>query len=202
MDGRLGVMNDFDINWIESNKLSGSKEIQELYEKKLGSDIIQRIKIENRTQQKTGYDIELHLADGRILTIEEKFRKSFYPDILLEIKHINGNNKIGWLYTSEAEILAYFQHYKKGYNLTLWKLKELALWSRSDQFFRLLDGKVIKEIWSNTVRSGEKWRTKNYTVSFRILRNKPFCYRNKEYEKNKNTLPLDFFKGEKDKNDP
>jgi len=202
MDGRLGVMNDFDVNWIESDKLSDSKEIQELYEKKLGSKIIQRIKIKDRKQQRAGYDIELHLEDGRILTIEEKFRKSFYPDILLEIKHINGNNKIGWLYKSEAEILAYFQPYKKGYNLTLWKLKDFALWSRSDQFLRLLEGKAIKEIWSKTVRSGETWRTQNYAVSFRILRNCSFEYRNTEYEKNKNNLPLDFFKGEKDKNDP
>jgi len=195
-------MNDFDSNWVESDKLSDSKEIQELYEKKLGSKIIKRIKIKDREQQKAGFDIILYLKDGRILTIEEKFRKTFYPDILLEIKHVNGNNKIGWLYTSAAEILAYFQPYKKGYNLTLWKLKDFTIWSRSDQFLHLVKEEVIKEVWSKTVRSGKKWRTQNYAVSFRILRNKSFSYINSEYEKNKNNLPLDFFKGEKDNNDP
>lgn len=184
----------------ESNRLSDSEEIKKLYEIKLKSKIIKRIKIEDRKQQKKGYDIILELDDGKILTIEEKFRKTFYPDILLEIRHTNGANKIGWLYLSEAEILAYFQLIKKDYSLTLWKLKDLAYWSKTKNFFELVNEEKIKEHWSSSHKNNNSWRTMNYSVPFYILKDKKFEYRHKEYEKIKNILPLDFY--DKDKKYP
>ena len=192
-------VNNFENNLDNSNKLSNTKKIKELYEKKLNSKIIKRIEITNKKSQKKGYDLEIHLADGRILTIEEKFRNIFYPDLLLEIKSIfNGESKLGWLYKSEAEILAYFQPYKQGYNLTLWKLKELAKWTKSEQFINLVKCGVVIEKWSpSNNNTGDEWWTQNYAVSFRILRNKDFSYRNKTYEKTKKDLPIEFFESNK-----
>jgi len=183
---------DFNDDLKKSQKASRSIEIEEIYEKKLQSKIKKRTEIKDKSQQNAGYDIELHLEDGRLLTIEEKFRWTFYPDLLLEIKHENDNNKIGWLYTSEAEILAYFQM-KDSFILTLLKLKELAQWSRSVEFLKLLTEGVIKEKSSETKRGEHHWRTKNYVVPFHILRNKNFEYRNKKYEKTRKDLPLEFY---------
>lgn len=190
-DGRSGEMsvNDFWDNMIESNELSDSEQIKKIYEKKLESKIDKRIKIKDKKQQKAGYDVELHLSDGRILTVEEKIRKQFHPDLLLEIKHYNGYKKPGWLFHSNAEILAYFQPYKHSFHLTLWKLKELAEWVQSKQFTFLLNSGSIKEIWSKTNCNGNRWRTKNYAVSFRILRNLSFVYKKNECD----TIPIDLW---------
>ena len=184
---------DFYTDLNESNKKSDSKEVFEVYEKKLQSKISDRIKITNRKQQKKGYDLELYLDDGRILTIEEKIRDTFFPDILLEVKHENSFTKVGWLYTSEAEILAYFQPKGDSYYLSLWKLKELAIWSKSNEFLVLLNEGTIKERWSQSKKGDKQWRTQNYVVPFHILKDKGFEYRNKKYEKNKSILPLEFF---------
>jgi len=193
--------NNFESNLKNSNEKSDTKKIKEIYEKKLNSKIKKRKKITNRKSQKKGYDIELQLGDGRILTIEEKIREEFYPDLLLEIKSVfNGKTKLGWLYKSEAEILAYFQPYKQGYNLTLWKLKELAKWTKSEQFINLVRYGMVKKIWSpSNNNAGAKWWTQNYAVSFRILRNKDFSYRNKIYEKTRKNLPVEFFDNGVDK---
>jgi len=183
--GRFGVMSvDFWDAAIRSKKISDSPEIKRLYEKKLKSKIINRIKITDRIQQKAGYDLELHLEDGRILT---------NPDLLLEIQHVNGISKLGWLYKSQAEILSYIQPYKNGFHLTLWKLKDLKDWTKTDQFLLLLNSDVVKEIWSNTKYNSVYWRTKNYCVSFRILRNLPFNYVSNDNNEN---LPLDFYKAQ------
>lgn len=182
---------DFWDDMINSNNISDSSEIKKIYEQKLDSKIVKRIGIKNKVQQKAGYDIELYLEDGRILTIEEKIRNEFYPDLLLEIQHTNGISKHGWLYKSQAEILSYIQPYKQGYHLTLWKLKELAEWTKSEQFLFLLNSDAIKEIWSKTNCSGVKWCTKNYAVSFRILRNLPFRYKKNSFDKN--GMPIEFW---------
>jgi len=193
--------NDFDVDYKWSEKISESIEIEELYEKKLNSKIIQRIKITNRKQQKAGYDIELILFDGRRLTIEEKIRSKFFPDLLLEIKHENGKKKIGWLYKSEAEVLSYIQPTDKEYILTLWKLKDLAQWSKTKEFFQLINDEKIKEIWSSSIRNNREWRTENYAIPFHILKDKNFEYKNKDFEKNKSNLPLEFFSKKGDNNE-
>ena len=173
-----------------SEKNSNSVEVKQLYEKKLNAKIIEREKIVDKKQQKSGYDVILKLDDGRVLTIEEKFRQTFYPDILLEINHIFGKKKkIGWLYKTQSEILAYFQHKNNGLMLTLWKLKELARWSKSKEFLELLNEETIKEKWSSTKEGDVFWKTKNYGVPFYVLKNKGF-----EYKKNNgNELPLEFY---------
>ena len=181
-------MNDFWVDYIKSREVSRSEELKNCYEKKLCSKIAKRIEIDKKNQQKAGYDIELHLEDGRILTIEEKIRFKFYPDLLVEIKHYNGNEKPGWLFKSQAEILSYVQPYKKGYHITLWKLKDIAEWVRSEQFYRLYNAGVIIEKWGSTNFNGNKYRTKNYAISFRILRNLPF-----EYKKNDENLPIEMW---------
>ena len=193
---------DFKKDLDESNRLSDSEEIKKTYEKKLNAKIINRRKVTDIKQQKKGYDVVLDLDDGKILTIEEKYRFVFFPDLLLEIKHINDNNKLGWLYHSEAEILAYFQpNQKDGYYLTLWKLKDLAQWSKTEEFIELLNRGTIKEHWSSSHRGNNSWKTMNYSIPFYILKDKNFEYMpNKEYEKNKKTLPLDFYDG-REKND-
>jgi len=182
---------DFDDDYKLSEEYSESKEVKEIYGKKLKSKIIKRTKIIDRIQQKSGYDIVLELNDGRVLTIEEKFRRMFYPDILLEIRHDYEDNskKTGWLYKSEAEILAYFQLKNDILMLTLWKLKELSNWSKTKEFIELVNEEIIKERWSKSKRNGVRWKTKNYAIPFYILRNKGF-----EYKKNDgNTLPLEIF---------
>jgi len=188
-------MRDFYKDLIDSNNLSESKEILDLYEKKFHSKIKNRIKITDRSSQKKGYDIELHLEDGRILTIEEKFRpdsKKFYPDLLVEIKHTNGDTRMGWLYKSNAEILAYFQRKPddSAFNLTLWKLKEISEWTKSNNFLSLLDLGYIKEIISHSNINKNQWTTINYAIPFNILKKT-----NLNYKANKiNYLPLEFFK--------
>lgn len=182
---------EYNEDYKRSEEYSKSKEVKELYEKKLKSKIIKRTKIINRIQQKSGYDIVLELDDGRVLTIEEKFRETFYPDILLELRHVYEDNskKTGWLYKSEAEILSYFQRKDGVFILTLWKLKELSNWSKTKEFLELLDEGTIKERWSKSKRNGVFWNTKNYAVPFYVLRNKGF-----EYIKNSgNELPLEFY---------
>ncbi|GAI22803.1 unnamed protein product, partial [marine sediment metagenome] len=165
---------DFYKDLRNSNKISDSTELFELYEKKLQSKIIEREKVTNRKQQKKGYDLKLSLFDGRILTIEEKIRDTFYPDLLLEVKHENDFARIGWLYTSEAEILSYIQPTDRGLYLSLWKLKELAIWSKTEDFLLLVDKEIIREKWSRSKKDRKMWSTQNYAVPFHILRSKTF----------------------------
>lgn len=185
-------MREFYKDMINSREISRYDEIKQLYEYKLNSKIIERIEIKNRKQQKAGYDIELHL-DDRILTIEEKFRLQFFPDILLEIKHINGFTDVGWLYHSEAEVLAYFQLKENDWTLSLYNLKKLAEWTKTNDYLELLNSGIIKEIWSSSHKNNTEWLTMNHAIPFHILRKYNFNYRNKKYEKDKKILPLDFY---------
>jgi hypothetical protein len=188
-------MRNFNDDLKDSDKFSDSLEIIQLYEKKFRSKIKEKEKITDRKSQKKGYDTKIIFDDGLIVTIEEKFRpdpNKFYPDLLIEIEHTNGSHRIGWLYKSNAEILAYFQRRPDDscFNLTLWKLKEIAEWTKSNEFITLLNDRKIKEINSESEDDyGHHWKTKNYAIPFSILRTKSFNY----HVNKSNFLPIEFF---------
>ena len=184
--------------WAE--KVLDSKEAKELRERRLNAKILKREKYKDMRSQRKGYDTFLDLDDGRHLTFEEKVRRDFYPDLLLEIKSISlddGSIRLGWLTKSEAEVLAYFQpkNGKPAGYLTLWKLKDLAHWSKTNEFIDLVNKGIIKEVWSRSLKDGRKWKTMSYAVPFHVLNKKDFSFINDDYEKNRDIIPLDFWNG-------
>ena len=56
--------------------------------------------------QRRGVDKIVHLRDGRTVKIEEKIRRKSWPDFLLEIR--SRGTKPGWLFTCQADYVAYF----------------------------------------------------------------------------------------------
>jgi len=176
---------EFNGNRILETRISRSKEIQETYEKGLFAKIILRVEFGKDEQHKG--DIKLYFSRRRkkfLEIFEEKFRpfnKRFYQDVELEIKHINIKgchypSWPGWLYTSDAKVLAYFQQKAdSSWFLTFWKLQEIKQWSKTDEFSDLRQKDIIKEPrWARSKKGTRKWKTQNYAVPYYILIERDF----------------------------
>lgn len=50
-------------------------------------------------KQRRGIDVELDIDDGSVVYIDEKYRRKYYGDILVEVRHehINGHCTPGWI---------------------------------------------------------------------------------------------------------
>lgn len=186
-----------DLDW--SLKMSRSATIRRTYGKVCGSKVKKRAEEKEFEVQKRGYDVILTLEDGRKLTVEEKFLSYYRPTVVAEyvkIPEARGKSpEIGWLYKSEAEILAYFQKLKRGWDLTMWKLKDLAKWTRTEAFEKLVEQKKVwfTEQFSKIERPHQptvKWSTVSYIIPVTFLRDQKLEYIDPEYEKIRNMLPI------------
>jgi hypothetical protein len=84
------------------------------YYEKWGNNIksICRYDKDDTAQRTYGTDVVIILKDGNKITIDEKVRDYFaakYGDILFETHHIfdNGNQKLGWVFTTHSDYIAY-----------------------------------------------------------------------------------------------
>ena len=57
--------------------------------------------------QRKGIDKILHFKSGKSVTIDEKKRRKYYGDILLELWSVWEQNKRGWLYTCQCDYIVY-----------------------------------------------------------------------------------------------
>ena len=63
--------------------------------------------VEDIKFQSKGVDKLIKLHNGKVVTIEEKLRRSHWGDICLELKSNVEKGTLGWLYKIEADFLAY-----------------------------------------------------------------------------------------------
>jgi len=97
--------NDFQENLAYSLDTKNSKRLDKFYLSYfVGAEKIELI--EDIKLQKKGIDKKITFRDGRVPFIEEKIRKTFYNDILLEIWSVEGKKK-GWLFTSQSDYICY-----------------------------------------------------------------------------------------------
>jgi hypothetical protein len=57
--------------------------------------------------QMLGVDKIIHFSNGRVVTVDEKKRRKYYGDILLELRKNMEQNKPGWLFYSNCDYIVY-----------------------------------------------------------------------------------------------
>lgn len=121
----------------------------------------------NELIQKAGKDGKTGIS---LFEWDVKTRTKFYPDILLETYHSYG--KLGWFFTSEADIIAYLYLKQdgtidKGFLLIMKKLKDFFTSERLDKYPKI-------KAWSRNVNN--QWFTLNVAVPFKDFPEKSLIY--------------------------
>jgi hypothetical protein len=69
---------------------------------------IQKIEfIEDLQKQKQGIDKIIYFKSGKTISIDEKKRRKWYGDILLELWSVYEHKKRGWLFTCQCDYIVY-----------------------------------------------------------------------------------------------
>lgn len=196
--GRLGEMNLHNFNKdLNKSEKSYVNLPYNIYEKIFQSKPISFKKL-SFDEQKKG-DILLKFSNKKSYYLEIKERKTFFPDLLLERKHIPLHRpdvicKRGWIFSSKCSILSYHQPFNENaklYNekypyifykykqqlVSLWKIQKIKKWIKSDEFKMLCSKNIIKINHANSFRvedTNNRWKTIFWYVPFDLLIKKKF----------------------------
>lgn len=162
------MIHDFSTNLEASQKPEDNdfilKKYQDFFDNCINIDYVDFK--ENPELQKKGIDVIVTLDNGKIETIEEKRRFQSFNDILIETVsqwygQNNSYNKPGWIYTCQADILAYIvipDH--KIYMLPMFFLKKA--------FQRNQDEWLVK--YTERYSNNRNYRSLNTPVPIDVLR--------------------------------
>lgn len=89
-------MNNFKSDLAFSLNASDNEAADNIYYK-LFPHLVRIENITDKKQQLQGIDKKLYFTDGNFITIDEKYRRKFYGDILLEEYSNFEKKKLGWL---------------------------------------------------------------------------------------------------------
>ena len=166
--GLLGVLRLPKVNPFEENLRNGQKWELPLLEK------ISRLRLKEQIScltnsgefQRKGIDGILYAEKVKIDLKSRKFDAYHWNDILIETVSIIERNKLGWFYTSEADVIPYVWENSSRTNLI-------------DGYFLFIQNKSFRE-WFETYKAthsywphkrvahsnnnGEHWSTENYAV--------------------------------------
>jgi len=104
--GQSDRINDFKTD-LEYSLESRENEIFDKFYFRAFSGLVQITFVSDITTQKRGIDKLLNFDNGKVVSIDEKKRRTNYGDIALELWSVWEQRKRGWLYTSEADYIIY-----------------------------------------------------------------------------------------------
>lgn len=90
-------LNDFRADLEYSEDPNDEPFWQEFYKKAFPDMVINRTCPGNTPEQWMGIDRKILLASGLVINIQEKKRRKYYPDILLEIISNDKTGALGWM---------------------------------------------------------------------------------------------------------
>jgi len=100
-------MNSLEAELIYANDLADSEKLDQLYRRTFrGVNHIECIT--DRNIQRLGIDKKIIFNDGSVVKIEEKKRRTDYGDCFIETWSVFENGKRGWVYTTQADFIAYY----------------------------------------------------------------------------------------------
>jgi len=153
-------------NLFDENLENGKKWELPLLQKISRLRLREKIKYlsDNQEFQRKGIDGILYAEKAKIDSKARKYYAYKWNDILIEVVSIIGQNKLGWFYTSKADVIAYVWENPSRTNLI-------------DGYFIFIQNKTMREWFerykaqhpekrrvATSERNGLVWKTENYAI--------------------------------------
>ncbi len=162
---RVGGFGEMKFNRFEQNVMEGEiceEKVKERF-KEVFTPILNHILFSNNPElQKRGVDFEIYARPVRFDVKCRSFKSYAYGDILLETVSVREENKPGWLWTSESDIIVYVWENKQkskfvgGYLLFLNEIRDWLKKVGTDRFKKIVAHSVSKH--------GSCWSTENIAI--------------------------------------